>query len=210
MTIRASRVLDASLPYELFQRAVGAQEVRRRLVADFIQPRPGDRILDVGCGPADILDALPQGTAYVGFDTNETYIRTAKARWQARGRFFVARAGDPPPGELDGSFDIVLAIGVLHHLDDGEAAQLCSTVPKWLRGGGAFVTFDPVFHPEQNPIGRWLAAHDRGEHVRTSDGYLALAASNFGTVESTLRTDLLRVPYSHFIMKAIAQPVEES
>ena len=195
-----AHVLDASLPYELFQRAVGARRVRRTLVAEFIRPEPGDRILDAGCGPADILDALPLDIAYVGFDASENYIRTATERWGDRGRFVVARAGAPPASDLDASFDLVLAIGLLHHLDDDEAGKLCALVPEWLRPGGAFVTFDPVLHDGQHRAARWLAENDRGRHVRDVASYRALVAS-YSEVVASLRTNLLRVPYSLLIMR---------
>jgi SAM-dependent methyltransferase len=197
---RVARVLDASLPYELFQRAVGARRVRRALVAEYIRPEPGDRILDAGCGPADILDALPRNVAYLGFDANENYIRTATERWGDRGRFAVARAGAPPTSELDEPFDLVLAIGLLHHLDDVEAGKLCADVPRWLRPGGAFITFDPVLHGGQHRTARWLANNDRGRHVRDEPGYRTLVAG-YSDVDASLRTDLLRVPYSHLIMR---------
>jgi SAM-dependent methyltransferase len=197
-----SNVLAASGPYELFQSALGARASRRRLVQDFIRPEPGDRILDAGCGPAAVLEALPPDVSYVGFDASDAYIRSATTRWGTRGRFFAADAGDELPADLLGQFDIVLGIGLLHHLDDHEVGRFCEQVPGWLDGGGTFVTLDAVFHPGQHPIARWLARNDRGEHVRTPEVYLELVAPHFHDVESSLLTSPLRVPYSHFIMRA--------
>jgi SAM-dependent methyltransferase len=198
----ASKVLSASGPYELFQSALGARASRRRLVQDFIRPRPGDRILDAGCGPADVLDALPTDVSYVGFDASDGYIRDATTRWGSRGRFFAADAGDALPADLLGQFDTVLGIGLLHHLDDSEVGRFCEQVPGWLDGSGTFVTLDAVFHPGQHPIARWLARNDRGEHVRTPARYLELVTPHFDDVESWLLTSPLRVPYSQFIMRA--------
>ena len=197
-----SRVLGASAVYELFQDALGARRARERLVREFIRPRPGDRILDAGCGPATVLEALPADVSYVGFDPSEAYIESASSRWGTRGRFFVASAGDPLPPDIDGRFDIVLGIGVLHHLDDADVDQLCKQVVDWLGDAGSFVTLDAVFHDGQNPLARWLAEHDRGKHVRTPEEYLALVGPHFPSVESSLLTKPIRVPYSHFIMRA--------
>jgi SAM-dependent methyltransferase len=197
-----SRVLGASAVYGLFQNALGARRSRERLVHEYIRPRPGDRILDAGCGPAAILETLPDDISYVGFDPSAAYIESASSRWGTRGRFFVASAGDPLPPDADGPYDIVLAVGLLHHLDDDDVERLCKQVLEWLDGKGSFVTLDAVFHDGQRRIARWLASNDRGRHVRTPDEYLAAVSPYFSSVDSSLLTAPLRVPYSHFIMRA--------
>jgi hypothetical protein len=48
---------------------------------------------------------------------------------------------------------------------------------------------------------RWLLAKDRGKFVRTREEYLRLALARFSKVESHVRHDLLRIPYTHLIMR---------
>ena len=69
-----------------------------------------------------------------------------------------------------------------------------------LRSQTGLITMDPVLVDGQSPVARFLALRDRGENVRTIDGYLALAATSFETVEPTVRHDMLRVPYSHALL----------
>src|SRR5438552_4181241 len=64
-TIRS--VLAFPQAYNLFFQVIGAPERSRILVRDYIRPRPGDRILEIGCGPGTIIPYLPK-TEYVGFD----------------------------------------------------------------------------------------------------------------------------------------------
>ncbi len=47
----------------------------------------GDRILDIGCGPGDILDSPPP-VDYYGFDLNDAYIRFARRKYSGRGKFY--------------------------------------------------------------------------------------------------------------------------
>ena len=100
-----------------------------------------------------------------------------------------------------GTFDVVLATGVIHHLDDVQAAALFGLARLALRPAGRLVTFDGCRVPQQSRLARWLLAKDRGKFVRTQEEYLRLASARFANVELDLRHDLLRVPYTHLIMR---------
>ena len=102
-------------------------------------------------------------------------------------------------------FDIVLAMGLLHHLDDVEAASLVALASQALVSGGRFVAIDPARAPGQPHVARWLIGRDRGEYVRTADAYAELARGSFGSVAVTVRSDLLRVPYTHAVLEC-AEP----
>lgn len=95
----------------------------------------GDRVLDVGCGPADILEYLPQGIDYTGFDISERYIAAAKRRYGERGKFSIMPVSQAV-GQ-DAVYDSVIAIGVLHHLTDDDADALFALAANVLRPGGA-------------------------------------------------------------------------
>ena len=100
-----------------------------------------------------------------------------------------------------GTFDLVMAIGVIHHLNDAQAAKLFELARRVLRPGGRLVTFDGCYVPRQSRIARWMLAHDRGRFVRTQEEYLRLASAHFSKVESQIRHDLLRIPYTHLILR---------
>jgi hypothetical protein len=59
--------------YNAFTSVVGAESVMKLLAERFARPRPEDRILDVGCGTARILQYLPVAR-YLGIDNNSRYI----------------------------------------------------------------------------------------------------------------------------------------
>ena len=52
----AWRLLSVPGIYDAFQTAIGARGSRQRLVDEFIRARPDDRVLEVGCGTARMLD----------------------------------------------------------------------------------------------------------------------------------------------------------
>ncbi|MEA2559046.1 MAG: hypothetical protein QOH06_550 [Acidobacteriota bacterium] len=194
------RLLERAGVYERFQRALGARTIRQHFVKEILRPFPGARVLDIGCGTGSLLDDLPADVHYTGYDFNPRYIADAERRHGSRGRFFVARVGEEPP--FEGGFDFAVAKGILHHLNDFDAGRLIRDAHGHLRAGGCLVTSDPVFHPGQSPIARFLISRDRGRRVRTPEGYRALLAACFPEIEERLVTDLLTVPYSHFMLRA--------
>ena len=159
-------------------------------------------MLDVGCGPGSLLDDLPAGVEYVGFDINAAYIDMARQWYGGRGTFFCAAVnGDSAPAG-GASFDFVVIKSVLHHLGDEDAQRLVATVRGLLRPGGVLVSSDNVFYEGQPWISKALTALDRGGAVRTPEGYRRLLAPHFAEIETWLVTDTLPIPYAHFIMRA--------
>ena len=51
-------VLAHSAIYSLFQGMVGANRMQREIVRTYLRPWTGARVLDIGCGPATILDYM--------------------------------------------------------------------------------------------------------------------------------------------------------
>lgn len=194
------RVFSVPAVYSLAQRAVGAEKLRKLLVGDILQVTPGLRILDIGCGPADILEHFPD-VDYVGFDHSASYIESAQARFGDRGRFFNLSAAEVDLDEF-APRDLAMSIGVLHHLNDDEVLEALTTARTVLGADGRFVSVDPTFAEGQHPIGRMLASRDRGQHVRTPDETRALVTQVFDDVSVRARHDMLHVPYSHVLVEA--------
>ena len=194
-----TRVLEIPRVYQWFSNWV-AGNGRETYVREYVRPAAGDRILDIGCGPADIVRELPQGVEYLGLDASSEYIAAARSRFGDRATF-ECQAVSPDLAARYSGFQIVMANGVLHHLDDTEALDALRLARAALGGTGRFVSLDGCFVPAQAAAARWLLRLDRGKHVRTPDQYLSLARRAFGNVVPHLRHDLMRIPYTHLIME---------
>jgi cyclopropane fatty-acyl-phospholipid synthase-like methyltransferase len=159
--------------------------------------------MDIGCGPADMISYLPDSIGeYVGFDMNPAYIESAKKRWKTKTncRFLCQKVEDAEILE-QGCYDIVLALGIVHHLNDNEALSMFNTAYQALRLGGALITWDSVYVANQPWFVKWLISKDRGKAVRTVEGYKRLAARYFDDVEGQVLHDRLRIPYTILLMR---------
>jgi len=105
--------------------------------------KPGARTLEVGCGNGSISAWLanrvsPDGIA-VAFDLDLSLI-------EARAPNLELRQGDIIAGSVErGSFDLVTARAVLHHIADAEAA--IKNLVASMRAGGAILLIEPDFLP---------------------------------------------------------------
>jgi len=198
------KILKFPRIYNLFSR-IGGGDALALIVEKYIRPKEGDKILDIGCGTAEILPHLPS-VEYVGLDMDQTYIQYAKKRFGNRGEFFAKRLSTGVISELSLSgFDKVLAIGVLHHLNDDEAIQLFELASLALRPGGRLITLDGCYVKGQSWLTRLILSRDRGQYVRAKDAYLSLASTLFKDIHVSIHHNLpRRIPYTHIIMECTA------
>ncbi len=194
-------ILNRPFFYESYHKLIGANYRSYVLVEDYIRPKPDDRILDIGCGPGNMLPFLPE-CRYTGFDANESYITAARERYGHRGKFVCDRVSHHTVQQF-GEFDIVLALGLVHHLDDSEAKDLFRLGYTALKPGGRMITNDGCYRADQSTVKRYLLSRDRGQYVRTEQEYLELALEYFDKVEPNIREDVLRIPYTHLIIVCI-------
>ena len=185
--------------YEWFQRLMGATHMRTEFVREFIRPEAGMRILDVGCGTAEILAFLPSNVEYSGFDISQKYVDTARRRFSARGEF---TCGVLNANSLSATsrFDVLMALGVLHHLDDDEVIDTFNLARIALVPGGRVLTIDPCLVKPQDPVASFLIKRDRGRNVRGPAEYRMLAEGRFSRVDGVVRHRAW-IPYTHWIME---------
>lgn len=103
-------------------------------VVELLGPRPGERILDLGCGTGHLTARIAEaGARVVGIDSSAEMIAEARRGYPGL-RFEVADARD---FALDEPFDAVFSNAVLHWVKPPERAVAC--IRRTLAPGGRFV-----------------------------------------------------------------------
>ena len=197
------RLLSLPAAYRLFSSLVGGHRSRTECVTRYIRPRVSDRVLDCGCGPGNLCEYLPD-VDYVGIDIDARYIAEARSRFGDRATFLLGPLGVETMTE-EAHYDLVLAWGVLHHLDDDQVGEFLSLARRGLKSTGRLVTLDPCYTDGQSRVARYLLDKDRGQHVRSLEEWRALVTPTFPSAVFHLRHDLLRIPYTHLIMECSAE-----
>lgn len=191
-------ILEHPIVYSSLQNILGTTHSYRVLVDKYLQVENGMKILDIGCGPADVRGFIKKDVTYVGFDFEQSYVEKARTRYP--GSTFhcedVSKFHFPP----EEKFDRILISALLHHLDDDGASHVLSSASKLISEKGFVLCVEPVRLNPQNFIARKLIDMDRGQNVRGPEGYKQICERNFKSVKVDITHDLLRIPYDHIFL----------
>ncbi len=199
MNIR-EKLLGKTFVYKTFKNFVAPPKLVQKTVEEFLHVSNGASVLDLGCGYGDIASYYAGRCSYLGIDSNESYIESARKRNSDNdAEFIIADISDPEVLQR-GPYDLVLLTGVLHHLPNDHVSNIVASALNLVGTSGRFVAIEPVFSPDQRLTARLLIASDRGRYVRDLDGYTALLSRGFKNVKGQVVHGRLRIPYSHAVL----------
>jgi ubiquinone/menaquinone biosynthesis C-methylase UbiE len=161
------------------------RELRDRLAA-LVDLRPGESVLDVGCGTGSLVLAAKRrvgrtGTV-TGIDASPEMIERARRKATDKGEgihFEVARVESLPfPNE---SFDVVLSTLMMHHLPRATRERCVSEMHRVLRPGGRVLVVD--FEKPSNKRGGLIARLHRHGGVPLRDIVDLLGSERLGVTQ---------------------------
>jgi ubiquinone/menaquinone biosynthesis C-methylase UbiE len=143
--------------YDLFTglMGLGVNRPNSRMVVAMAKIKPGDKVLDVGCGTGNLTltagrTAGSSGAAY-GIDASPEMIGVARKKARRTGAETVFDVGLIEKLAFhDATFDVVISRLVIHHLPDDLKRQGFAEILRVLKPGGLFFLAD--FNPPTNPV----------------------------------------------------------
>eukprot|EP00727_Mastigamoeba_balamuthi_P000711 m51a1_g10637 putative S-adenosyl-methionine-sterol-C-methyltransferase (390) ;mRNA; r:77727-79309 len=129
-----------------------------RMALQDIQMKPGDRVLDVGCGRGRIaahVCTLADGVHVSGINIDPVQIASARANAKRRGLeehldFTRGDYNDPLPYP-DQSFDCAYNVQAVTYVRDGQYEKLFREINRVLKPGARFSTIDWALGPGYDP-----------------------------------------------------------
>ncbi len=154
------------------------------------------KILDIGCGPAEILEHIPQ-CEYYGYDIDRRSIKYAKNKYKKKNFHFFCKKFEKSDLKKLPRFDVIIFFGILHHLNNFEVDQLLRLCKKKMGKNSKLLTEDPILVEGQNMVARFLIKKDRGMNVRKRGEYINLLKKHFRKIKSKIVHQSF-IPYTWF------------
>lgn len=147
---------DLFLPfYDLVAKLLGADRARQTLF-DLAPLRPGDRVLDLGCGTGTFATMLKQrypGVVVTGLDPDPKAL--ARARHKAEQAGVSVRFDQGFADSLEypaASFDVVFSSFMFHHLEGSNREKTLGEVRRVLKPGASFYLLDFEVSPSAHGL----------------------------------------------------------
>lgn len=193
--------LQFSFIYDAVQKLIGATN-HRKSVVERLNITKGSKVVEVGCGPGKILDTLGD-VFYVGYDINSRYIGAAQKKYADRKncKFIVSDASKPELHDLVKECDVMLSLGVLHHLTDEQCEELLSMAVRAVSNKGRFVIYEPYIPISKDSIGDFFMKNDRGMNIKSLDGWHQLARKYFSSIKESLHSPVYILRYSIVVLE---------
>jgi len=169
---------------------LGVNRPNSRMVIELANVKPGDKVLDVGCGTGSLSltaqsYAGPTGKVY-GIDAAPEMIEVAKKKASRSGLGVEFEVGLIEELAFpDATFDVVISRLAMHHLPDDLKRRGLAEVLRVLNPGGKFLIAD--FNPPSNPVLNHIATALVGSHMMQTDVWSLppmLASAGFAEVAS--------------------------
>jgi demethylmenaquinone methyltransferase/2-methoxy-6-polyprenyl-1,4-benzoquinol methylase/phosphoethanolamine N-methyltransferase len=156
--------------YDIFTSllGLGVNRPNSRMVIEMAKIKPGDSVLDIGCGTGNLtqtakITATSSGSV-CGIDASPEMIEVARKKANKAGSKIAFDVGlIEKIAYPDATFNVVISRLVIHHLPDDLKRQGFAEIFRVLKPGGFFFIAD--FNPPTNPVMKHITSAVVGLHM---------------------------------------------
>lgn len=116
-------------------------ERRAKMVIDFCQIKPGQKVLEIGCGSGTLTEKLAAtGAEIIATDIFPDFLELTKKRIATANVSAQIADAETLTGLADSHFDAVVGLSILHHLDIDKTLR---SIYRVLKPGGSIAFAEP-------------------------------------------------------------------
>jgi ubiquinone/menaquinone biosynthesis C-methylase UbiE len=171
-------IVTRPMIYDLVQKAVGANSVRKRVAEQAARLSGAELVLNIGGGTGAVAAMWPTTTKYVCLDIDPLKLQGFQSR-NSQGIALQADATRLPIA--DGSVDVVLCNSLTHHLTDDLLQRMIAEAARVLSPTGKLVLTDAIWKDDRR-VGKLIWKYDRGSFPRRAEQLRAVIESHL-TIE---------------------------
>ncbi len=181
---------------------LGVNGSNSRMVVEMAKIKPGDKVLDVGCGTGNLTLTAKKyvgasGSVY-GIDASPEMIGEArkKAKHSSLEAVFEVGLIEKLPYP-DATFDVVISRLVIHHLPDDLKRRGFAEIFRVLKPGGLLFLAD--FNPPANPILRHVVSALVGHRMMQASNVQGIPPLLTNTAFAEVASGSTRSPFLAFV-----------
>lgn len=149
--------------------------VFKKIINKEIKAKKNIDVLDVGCGTG-IISPLFSQSNYIGIDIDRRLIDFAKRKYRYSFQVMSSEEISFPKN----SFDLVLVVGVIHHLSDKGSNRTLAEMKKVLKSNGKILMIEAIPPMDShNYLGRLIRSLDEGHNIRKLEEYSSMFKKYF-------------------------------
>lgn len=192
------RILAYPRIYNLYQSLIGANAYLKHFSETFIETEKYVRMLDMGCGTANIVPFLSSKIDYLGIDFSQKYINYASRKY-SKHTFLCGNICEQ--NQINGAFDIIISKGVMAGLNDIELLKMFDVITSLSNKNTRIILSDMNHRNDSSVFEKFIQRHERNKELRSKDDYIRLISQKFKIDKITELNNVYRIPYSRIVFE---------
>lgn len=197
--MKFNQILNHYFFYNLYQDLIGSKHFLDILIKDYIKPKQGQKILELGCGAGNVYAVFPEKNLhYLGIDYSENYIHHAMNKFPEQS-FICADVTKDISAE--GIFDTVFAEAIISALPDNQIVKMFGLLKKICDDNTRIIFSDMNYRDSAPKFQCFLMKHERNQFIRSKSEYVKLLTEFFVIDNISVIKHPYRIPYEKIIFE---------
>lgn len=149
--------------------------VFKDLIHKNVTIKPLDKILDIGCGTG-AFSLLFKPENYTGIEISPKKVAYCQQKFP---NYTFLQMSGTQLNFPDNCFDVILVLGVFHHIHDTHATKMLEEIKRVLKPRGTALVIEPTLSSTSSRLNRYMQFIDKGEFIRYDEQYQNLFTKEF-------------------------------